>query len=224
MTCCSGCTSYAAAEQQFGPSIAQHDLDRYRRKGPDASSRLLLESVTSSLRGDESLLDIGGGVGILSFELLSRGLRRSTLVDASPAYLDAARSEAERRGVASQLRSVGGDVVHVDGGLDPADVVIMHRVVCCYPDWTALLARAATLSRRLLAFSYPRDRWFVRAWLGFENSRRRLFGHPFRSFLHPAAAMEHHVVSAGFVRLGRRQTTVWSVDVYERTPTKETRR
>jgi len=216
MACCTGCSGYPAAERQFGAAIARHDLDRYRRNGPDASSRALLDGVTGSLRGDDSLLDIGGGVGILSFELLSRGLSRATLVDASPAYLDAARSEAERRGVASQLRCVGGDVVHLDGSIDTADVVTMHRVVCCYPDWTALLGTATMLSGRLLAFSYPRDKWYVRMWLGLENLRRRLVGHPFRSFLHPAAAMEDFIAAAELNRISRRYTPVWCVDVYAR--------
>src|SRR5262245_8258040 len=216
MSCCSGCSSYSAAEQQFGAAIARRDLQRYRRKGPDASTRVMLESVTSDLRADGSLLDIGGGVGILSFELLARGVREATLVDASPAYLDAARSEAERRDVASRLRCVGGDVVGSDGSIAPVDVVTMHRVVCCYPQWTALLATAATLSRRLLALSYPRDRWFVRGWIGIENLRRRVVGHSFRSFLHPADAMEEHLATAGFERVSRRQTPIWRIDVYAR--------
>jgi len=116
----------------------------------------MLEIVASDVHAGASLLDIGGGVGVMSFELLSRGVREATLVDASPACLDAARSEAERRGVASQLRCVGGDVVGVVGSVAPADVVTMHRVVCWYPEWTSLLARATTLSRDLLALSYPR--------------------------------------------------------------------
>jgi len=219
MSCCSACSSYSAAEQQFGSAIARRDLQRYRRKGPDASTRVMLESVTSDVRADGSLLDIGGGVGILSFELLARGVREATLVDASPAYLDAARSEAERRGVASHLRCVGGDVVGIDGSIAPVDVVTMHRVVCCYPEWSALLTRATTLSRHLLALAYPRERWFVQGWIGCENLRRRVVGHPFRSFLHPADAMAAHITTAGFERHGRRQTPVWCIDVYARSRT-----
>src|SRR5262245_19467614 len=126
MACCSGCTGYPAAERQFGSAVARHDLDRYRRNGPDATSRVLLRSVAGRLRSGDSLLGVGGGVWVLSFELLSSGVRHATLVDASPGYLDAARSEAERRGVTSQLRCVRGDVVHVDGSIDAADLVTMH--------------------------------------------------------------------------------------------------
>jgi Methyltransferase domain len=216
MRCCSGCVGYPAAERQFGAAIAERDLDRYRRKGPDASSRLLLDSVTDSVRQGDSLLDIGGGVGVLSFEFLARGVTNAVLVDAAPAYLSAAQSEAARRGVGERVQFLRGDFVELAGEVAPADVVAMHRVVCCYPDWAALLTNAAQRSRRLLALSYPRDRWFVRLWLSVENLRRRLSGHPFRSFVHPAAAMERSVETAGFQRVSRRRTAVWCVDVYAR--------
>jgi hypothetical protein len=37
----------------------------------------------------------------------------------------------------------------------PADLVILHRVVCCYPDYERLLTAAADHARRALVFSYP---------------------------------------------------------------------
>src|SRR5262245_23233145 len=130
MTCCTGCGRYAAAERQFGAAAARRDLDRYRHKGPDASSRLLLGSVARSLRDRESLIDVGGGVGVLSFELLSTGVERATLVDASPAYLETAEAEARQRGLSARVRCVGGDLVHVAAEVQRADIVTMHRVIC----------------------------------------------------------------------------------------------
>lgn len=219
MGCCSGRSGYPAAEQQFGSALAQRDLKRYRRAGPDASSQVLLRSVATSVHEDEALLDIGAGVGVLAFELLSRGLRHAMLVDASPAYMDAAQSEADRRGITSRVRCVAGDVVRLDGTIAPADVVTMHRVVCCYPDWAALLARATTLSRRVLALSYPRDTWYVRGGVRLENLRRRIFGNPFRSFLHSPIAMENYIAAAGFERISQRTTPIWCVVVYTRSKT-----
>ena len=216
MACCSGCVGYAAAERQFGAAVAQRDLDRYRRKGPDASSRLLLDGVKSVAQPTDSLLDVGAGVGVLSFELLSHGLSRATLVDASPAYLSAARTEAERRGADSRVDCVTGDVVHLDGTVDRADVVVMHRVICCYPDWGALMGRATQLSGRVLAVSYPRDLWYVRGFMALDNLRRRVFGNAFRTFVHSTVEMEDGIVTAGFDRVSRRQTPIWCIDVYVR--------
>jgi hypothetical protein len=93
----------------------------------------------------------------------------------------------------------------------------MHRVICCYPNHVALLQRVAGRTRRVLGFSYPRDRWFVRWWLALENRWRRLTGSDFRTFVHSPAAMEEIVVQGGFRRLSRRLTLVWSIDLYRRT-------
>lgn len=216
MQCCR-CAGYAAAERQFGPDVAQRDIERYHRKGPDATTRLLLGSVRDGMPPGGSLLDIGGGVGVVSFELLAGGLTRATLVEASPSYLDAALQEAERRGSADRVCFIAGDFTSLTSGIDAADIVTMHRVICCYPDYVTLLSEAARRCRRVLAFSYPRDRWYVRAWLGFENLRRRVFRNPFRTFVHSPQAMAAILRDAGLQRISRRHTAVWCVDVYGRT-------
>lgn len=79
------------------------------------------------------MLDVGAGIGALSFELLAAGAERVTAVDAAPAYLAAVREEAGRRNVSDRLNLVLGDFVSVAGEVMPADVVTIDRVVCCYP-------------------------------------------------------------------------------------------
>ncbi len=216
MTCCSGCARYPDAERQFGPAIASRDLERYRRKGPDATSRSLLKAVADQLKSGDSLLDIGAGVGVLDFELMANGVNAAMLVDASPAYLEAAQREAERRQLADRLQFASGDFTALAAGIASADVVTMHRVICCYPDYASLLKVAAKHSRRLVAFSYPRDRWYVRFWLAVQNLRRRMFGNGFRTFVHSPAVMEALVTDAGFRRVNRRFTPVWCIDVFVR--------
>lgn len=209
MRCCSGCGGYPAAERQFGSAVAERDLRRYHNKGPDAASRLLLTGIGEHLAPGDSLIDIGGGVGVLVFELLSKGASDATLVDASPAYLKAAEGEALRLEQSERIRCVPGDFVAIADSVAPADIVTIHRVICCYPNHVALLQRATDRTRRVLAFSYPRDRWFVRWWLALENLWRRLSASDFRTFVHSPAAMERIVVGAGFRRLSRRLTLVW---------------
>jgi magnesium-protoporphyrin O-methyltransferase len=71
----------------------------------------------------------------------------------------------------------------------PADLVVLHRVVCCYPDYARLLGAAADRARRALVFSYPPRNAVSRAFLGVFNLVMRLTGSRFRSFAHPPGAM-----------------------------------
>ncbi|HZC30288.1 MAG TPA: hypothetical protein VE261_02145, partial [Gaiellaceae bacterium] len=80
--------------------------------------------------------------------------------------------------------------------IEPHDVVVMHRVVCCYPDADALVAAAAERARRRLLLTYPQERGLVRAGARVANLILRLSGSTFRVYVHPgaridAAAAEH---------------------------------
>lgn len=79
-----------------------------------------------------------------------------------------------------------------------------------------LLEAALRRSRRLLAFSYPRDRWYVRAAVRLQNLSRALFRNPFRGFVHSVRGMETLLERHGFVRLRRHETLKWSADLYVR--------
>jgi len=211
MGCCS--SDCVVTARHFSDAVAERDLGRYRRKGPDLTTRLLLDFLRPSARGS-TLLDVGSGIGVVSFELLSAGIRSATLVDASPAYLEKAGVEAQRRGVDSRLNVVLGDFVAVADSLTVSDIVVLDRVVCCYPDYVALLRSAVARCSGMLALSYPLERSYVRAMIGVENLVRRVRGDEFRAFVQPMTGMEAIVEEAGFRRLNRTATRVWCADVY----------
>jgi tRNA1(Val) A37 N6-methylase TrmN6 len=160
-------------------------------------------------------LDVGAGVGALTFELLDRGFRRAVTVEASAGYTAAASKEATRRGRATDIDFVSGDFLEVAGTVSMASVVTLDRVVCCYPLYEELLREALRHAERGFAFSYPRDRWYVRAGMRLENAlRRRKSG--FQTFVHPEAKMRELITRAGFDLVSRRRTFVWSADVFVR--------
>ena len=102
------------------------------------------------------MLEVGGGVGAIQLELLKAGAARTMNVELSAGY-DAAAAEllAEARLEASVDRRIG-DFVAIAGELEPADdVVLLHRVVCCYGDVDALVGAAAQRARRSLVLTYP---------------------------------------------------------------------
>ena len=100
--------------------------------------------------------------------------------------------------------------------LPSASIVTLDRVVCCYPSCTQLLEAAVAHTERCLALSYPREAWYVRAAMGLENGQRRLLRNPFRTFVHPRAMIGSIISRAGFRLASRRESWVWSADVYVR--------
>ena len=131
MTCCN---QYCAAEKQFDSKVAERDLQRYRRGGPDAVTRLMLAELRRWPLEGEDLMDIGSGIGVIGAELAGTGLASATLVEASPAYLDVARAEIELRYESRPTRFLHGDFATIADTVTDADVVTLDRVVCCYPD------------------------------------------------------------------------------------------
>lgn len=205
-----------AAESQFGPKVAERDLRRYRRRGADAVTKLMLAQLRCWPLQNRQLLNIGGGIGVVSAELAADGIAGATLVEASPAYLEVARRELQSRYGSRSTEFLLGDFARIADTLPDADVITLDRVVCCYPDAETLLRGAAARTRQLLAFSYPRDRWYVRGITAVQNFLRRLRGNGFRTFVHLPQQMSAALQRTGLVRIATHGTLVWVVDLYRR--------
>ena len=211
-----GCCAFVeSVDQQFTSKKSAQELERYRRKGAGPTTRLLIEGISQAGIADGTLLDVGAGVGALTFELLQRGIRRAVIVEASAAYSAAASDEATRRGYTSHVDFVDGDFLEVAGAVPAASIVALDRVVCCYPLYEALLGEALRHADRGFAFSYPRDRWYVRAAIRLENALRHR-RNSFRAFVHPATRMRDVITAAGFELVSQKRTLVWSADVFVR--------
>ena len=90
---------------------------------------------------------------------------------------------------------------------EPADVVVLHRVVCCYPDYERLLGAAAEHARQALVFSHPpRNICVTRAGRRREPRASASLRREFRTFAHPPEAMlavlERHGLRPAFAHRG----------------------
>ncbi|HEX5387688.1 MAG TPA: methyltransferase domain-containing protein [Gemmatimonadales bacterium] len=213
MTCCHRC----AVSKQFDARTARRDLRRFERRGPDASTRVLLAAVQSRpLPPDPTLLDIGGGIGAIQHVLLERGFASATQVDASEAYLAASAEEAQHLGHADRVTFQLAEFPAEATEVPPADAVTLDRVVCCDPDYARLLGAAAGRARHLVAFSYPRPSWLSRIFVAAINASRRLRGRAFRAYLHPPARMRTVLGEAGLRQAWAGGTWIWAVELFER--------
>lgn len=211
-----GCCEAGMLDQQFGPERATADLSRYHRQGPLPATALLLRGLEASIPAGATLLDIGGGVGVLHHELLDRGVSRAWEVEPSAAFLQVAVEEAGRRGHIGRVEFIQGDMRDVADNLPAVDVVTMDRVVCCDPDYESLLRIALGKAQRIFAYSYPRGHWGVRAAFALENAMRRFRGSHFRAFVHSPDRMEALVRTAGFARIFQARSAMWYAGVYTR--------
>lgn len=210
------CNCCEITDNAFSEDEARADLKKYHKKGPAKQTRLILEAIRSLGLRDSALLDIGGGIGVIHHELLDDVAREATHVDASSAYLKEARGEAARRGHAERVNFIHADFTDIAGELPQADIVTLDRVVCCYPDFRGLLKAAAEHGKSALAFTYPRESWYLRMAFKVLNVFQNLRKDPFRVFLHPVNDMDSLLNAAGFRRIARQRLFVWEMALYQR--------
>jgi SAM-dependent methyltransferase len=203
----------------FDRKTAERDRDRYRRNGPDRTTRMLLDLLVPYRSAGSSVLDIGGGIGLIDRELLRAGAGHAVLVDGSAAYLDVARQEARRENVLDRIEFVEGDFVARATAIDPADIVTLDRVICCYPDADALVGLSSMRARTAYGLVLPRDRRLVRIAIRLENLWFRLQRKPYRAYAHSTSRVDEIAAANGLRPRSEGHTFFWRVAVYDRSPT-----
>ncbi len=159
-----------------------------------------------------SILEIGGGVGEIQLELLRRGAARATNLELVVAYDAPARALAEEAGLGDRVDRRLHDIVEAPDQVDSADVVVLHRVVCCYPDYERLLGAAADHARHLLVFSHPPRNLVSRALVSSQNAVLQLTGRRFRAFTHPPEKMLDVLRGRGLSPVHERRGLAWHVE------------
>ena len=211
-----GCCPSRDYQRFFNQRFARRLATRYRKRGLDPTAQTMVQFLRQLGLEGASVLEIGGGVGEIEIELLQAGAARAQNLELSPAYEQQARTLAAQAGVQGRFDWRLHDLAEHPGAVAPADLVVLHRVVCCYPDYARLPAAAADHARRALVFSYPRRNAVSRAFLGVFNLVMRLTRSRFRSFAHPPGAMLTVLEDHGLRRTFQRHSLIWQVAGLER--------
>ena len=203
--------------EAYDEKVAAADVSRYRKIGPRPWTRTLIEAIKAEGVEGATLLDIGGGIGVIQHELLDSGAARATNVEASSAYLSAARSESDRRGLIDRVTYHHGDFVDLAESIQPADVVTLDRVLNVYPDWERLASLSAERARRLYGVVIPRDRPFVRLVISAINLVLRLRRQRVRAAVVSTEELERILRQGGLSRsFAATVGPAWQVVLYRR--------
>jgi magnesium-protoporphyrin O-methyltransferase len=208
--CACGCPN------TFDAKMAEGDLKRYLKQGPDDTTRSLIDAIVGEGIQGATLLDIGGGIGAIQLELLAAGATSVTAVDATEAYIQVARAEAIRRGYGERVRPLIGTFESLASEIEPADVVTLDKVVCCDPNLPGLLGAVATHASRMVGLVYPRVTWWNRIAARVLAAWGWLTRDSIRWHLHANADIDGILRRAGFVRRDIDRTLIWQVALYVR--------
>lgn len=203
-------------DKVFDDATARSEAESYLKTGLDKRTHALVRTIAAQGISGATVLEVGSGAGGLHIELLKAGASRATSVDLSPAYVVAAKDVASRSGFADVVDHRLLDFARQAGEVEPADVVVMNRVVCCYPDMPALVEPAAHHARRLLALVFPRGTWWMRLGGVLLNGWMALTRSAFRIFVHPPAEIMATAGSAGLVPIFEEQSGPWHTVVFRR--------
>ena len=203
-------------EELFDQQHVNKELARYRSKGPSKTTSMLADAVKKEGVEGLTLLDIGGGVGAIQHELIEAGVQQVIDVDASSAYIAAAREEAQRRGQIDRVRFHHGNFVDLATAIPPADIVTLDRVICCFDDMEQLVSLSAARARKFYGLVFPRDTWWLKVGLALGNWLLRLRRSDYRGFVHPTEKVDALLQKAGFQRKSFRRTLIWQVVTYTR--------
>lgn len=168
----------------FSERSAEAEAKRYRRKGLDATSKRIVDFVKEQGVDGRTVLEVGGGIGAIQLELLKAGATRTVSVELTPTYERVARGLLDDAGFADRAERKVMDFAQAAAEVEGADIVILNRVICCYPDMPRLAGAAAGHARRLLVMSYPKRAWWVVAGLAIFNWFLWLARREFHIFVH----------------------------------------
>jgi magnesium-protoporphyrin O-methyltransferase len=212
----SNCCSPKGYRWVFSEKEARREAKRYRRKGLDATSRRIVDFLMAQGVTGRTVLEVGGGIGAIQIELLKAGAARATSIELTPTYEDIAMGLVREAGLEDRVERHVMDFADAAATVSEADIVVLNRVICCYHDMPKLAGAAADHAREVLALSFPREGWWIRAGIGFMDLILRVARREFQVFYHPPnkilATCEQH----GLKTVVNQPGLAWTVAAFRR--------
>ena len=216
MNCCT--SDELKAKDDFFSKRAMHYDKRFHKKGLDKTQQLLLEGITAVINNGKTsastVMEIGCGVGGLLLTMLGKGVDYAIGVDASEGMLEKARQNAAERNFKDKTLFLHGDFVNVERELQPADIVVLDKVLCCDSDPESLIKKSTGKTKYIYALSFPRDHIFARFFIKAGIAITKICPVKFTPFYHEPNDIKRWTEGANFILSYARNTFFWQVQVY----------
>ena len=209
------CCPHAVSAGKFFSRFARFYRWRFNKMGFEPPQKALIQGLTTLGFQDATLLEIGCGVGHLHQTLLERGAKSAIGIDLAASMLREAKIWAEQRGLKEKTRYLEGDFINLAPELSKADITLLDKVVCCYPDAKLLVGSSMAKTKHLYALVYPRNRWYTRLAVGFAAVMMRLFRSNFRPYVHDPIQIEAWIAEYGFKKQFAAQGLIWLTQIYQ---------
>lgn len=212
MTCAHCCDT----SKIFDDKTARKELKRYSKKGPTGTTKAILKALSGFPKNNKTLLDIGGGVGVIQWEFLKEGARHTTDIDAATGYITLARNLAKEFEYEDRTTYLKGDFNDFASTLPDFDFVTLDRVVCCYPDYELILKNSTAKARGYIALSYPISNIISRALNKAGSLYFKVKKSAFKTYIHPSKKIEDLILTEGFGLIHKSIKFPWHIRVYKR--------
>lgn len=211
MSCC---CPHSNSANRFFSFFAGRYRRRFEKKGFEPSQQQLLEGLQQVGYRDMKILEIGSGVGHLHQTLLEQGASSAVGIDLASKMISEARKWADERSLTDRTAYIEGDFMEIADTVKEADVTVLDKVVCCYPDAEGLVFASLAKTNRVYALTYPRNRWYVRAVMAATAGVMKIMRSDFRSYVHDPELIEKCITGSGFDKIYQNNNLVWLTQVY----------
>ena len=209
------CCTLEGTDKLFS-SQADRYARKFRKKGLDRAQRAIMRVLEQrGLRG-RSVLEVGCGVGGLILSLLRKGGSSGVGFEISQGMIAKAKELARESGVSERVTYVQGDFVSHGVDVPMADIVVLDKVLCCYPDPDVLIERSSAKAAIFYAVSYPRDAVMARSYFTATERLGTMLKWSFHPFYHKPRDLDELIFRQGWEEMDAETTPMRQVKVFRR--------
>lgn len=198
---------------------AQKHRRNFERSKYSGTSKLIMKYLDEDGINGHSVLEVGCGVGGVCLELIGKGASSTTGIDISPEMISTAKKLSESKGYSDKASFVVGDAAKLP--LPASHIVILDRVICCYPNAEELLGNSLASCLATYVISYPRDdglwRFLLPVVTSIAKGVMKLIGLKPFFFLHSTRKLREYINLRGFQEVFMKSMGPWSLIIYKKT-------